>query len=173
MTQEDTWNVLRETSCRILSQWTLRCPPNTPSLFFQRCGAACSCPAPPIHFHWWPLNPVCKHRSKSTVTGIIYKSCTEYHWYCYRMRLFQLMPAMYLRDWNPTEICELWLLTTSEQPWQETTIKFTVALPCQSLCSNVCQNWPSKPTTLLKKTASFGTHSWRKWYSNYIYWQGI
>ena len=99
--------------------------------------------------------------------------CTEYHWYCYRIRLFQLMPTMYLRDWNPDKI---WLLTTSEHtlnPDKKQPSSFTVTLPCQSLCSNVCQNWPSKPTTLLKKTASFGTHSWRKWYSNYIYWQGM
>jgi len=56
---------------------------------------------------------------------------TLYCWCCYRMRLLQLKPTMHLWDWNPTEICELWLLTTFEQLWHETTIKFYsgIALP--------------------------------------------
>ena len=51
--------------------------------------------------------------------------------------------------------------------------KSTVALPCRNLCSkfNVCQDWPSKPCKPILhcwKDSKFGSHSWRKWYSNYI-----
>ena len=50
--------------------------------------------------------------------------------------------------------CDYWPLVSSHDRKQPSS--FTVALQCQSLCSNCCQDWPSKPTTLLRKTASLG-----------------